>query len=122
MNSPTTSAMSISDDQGLLLVMALLRCVWLVRLPFLLARLSKSGERVTTLTFVLFAERTFEAPRSMESIQYVARPPERSNTAPVVNEHSSLASQQTSEVASSIVPNRPTGILDSMNSMCSGVI
>ena len=36
----------------------------------------------------------------------------------MLNEHSSLASQQTSEVASSTVPNLPSGIFDSMNSMC----
>ena len=43
--------------------------------------------------------------------QYVARPPETSNTAPVENEHSELASQHTSAATSSIVPNRPIGIL-----------
>ena len=36
--------------------------------------------------------------------------------------HSSLASQQTSEAISSISPNRPSGIFDSMKSMCSCVI
>src|SRR5512137_1715562 len=50
--------------------------------------------------------------------QYVARPPERSNTAPVENEHSSLASQQTIAAISSTPPKRPSGIFDSMKSMC----
>jgi len=54
--------------------------------------------------------------------QYVARPPEASNTAPVENEHSSLASQQISAAISSIPPKRPMGILESMKSMCAGVI
>ena len=46
--------------------------------------------------------------------QYVARPPERSWTAPVVNEHSSDASQATSAATSSGVPTRPMGILATM--------
>src|SRR5690242_20502200 len=54
--------------------------------------------------------------------QYVARPPEQSNTAPVVKEHSSLASQVIRAAISSTVPKRPIGILDSMKSMCSCVI
>jgi hypothetical protein len=44
-NSPTSVATSASDDQGLLLVMAFLRCARLLRLLFfLLAELSKSDE------------------------------------------------------------------------------
>ena len=54
--------------------------------------------------------------------QYVARPPETSNTAPVEKLHSSLASQQTSDVISSMPPNRPMGILDSIQSICCCVI
>jgi len=50
--------------------------------------------------------------------QYVARPPEASNTAPVENEHSSLASQQISAAISCTAPKRPIGIFDSMKSMC----
>ena len=46
--------------------------------------------------------------------QYVARPPEISNTPPVSNEFSSDASQQTIDVTSSTVTNRPRGIFDSM--------
>ena len=54
--------------------------------------------------------------------QYVARPPDKSNTAPVENEHSSDASQQTSDAISSTVPKRPIGIFDNMKSMCCCVI
>ena len=54
--------------------------------------------------------------------QYVARPPDRSNTAPVENEQSSLASQHTSAAISSTSPKRPIGIFDSMKSMCCCVI
>ena len=46
----------------------------------------------------------------------------RSNTAPVENEQSSLASQHTSAAISSTVPKRPIGIFDSMKSMCCCVI
>ena len=46
--------------------------------------------------------------------QYVARPPERSNTAPVLNEHSSEHNQATSAAASSRLPKRPRGIFESM--------
>ena len=46
--------------------------------------------------------------------QYVARPPERSKTAPVENEHSRLASQQISAAASSTVPKRSIGIFERM--------
>ena len=65
-------------------------------------------------------ERDDRSPRLAEASarQYVARPPDRSNTAPVENEHSSLASQQTSAAISSTVPKRPIGIFDSMKSMC----
>src|SRR5262249_19249328 len=54
------------------------------------------------------------APRESQPPQYVARPPERSNTAPVLNEHSSLASQATSAAISCGSPKRPIGIFDSM--------
>ena len=46
--------------------------------------------------------------------QYVARPPDRSKTAPVLNEHSSDASHAASAAASSVRPNRPMGIFESM--------
>ena len=46
--------------------------------------------------------------------QYVARPPDRSKTAPVVNEFSSEASQQIIAEASSSSRKRPRGIFDSM--------
>jgi len=49
-----------------------------------------------------------------ERAQYVARPPEMSNTAPVENEHSSDASQHTSAATSSTCPSRPIGIFDTM--------
>jgi hypothetical protein len=49
-------------------------------------------------------------------------PPDRSNTAPVEKEQSSVHSQPTMAATSSGVPKRPMGILDSMNWMCSGVI
>src|ERR1700722_12324177 len=45
-----------------------------------------------------------------------------SNTPPVENEHSSLASHSTSEATSSISPNRPIGIFDSIQSICCWVI
>lgn len=44
--------------------------------------------------------------------QYVARPPETSNTAPVEKEHSSEASQATNAATSSARPTRPIGIFD----------
>src|SRR5438093_2959563 len=47
-------------------------------------------------------------------VQYVDRPPERSKTAPVLNEHSSDASQATSAATSCGSPSLPSGILDSM--------
>ena len=50
--------------------------------------------------------------------QYTARPPEMSYVAPVENEQSSLASQQTIAAISSTLPKRPSGIFDSMKSMC----
>ncbi len=49
-----------------------------------------------------------------ERTQYVARPPERSNTAPVLKAHSSEASQHTIAAASSTSRKRPIGIFDSM--------
>ena len=49
---------------------------------------------------------------SRASLQYVARPPETSNTAPVVNEHSSLASQVMIAAISSTVPKRSMGIFE----------
>ena len=45
-----------------------------------------------------------------------------SNTPPVEKLHSSLASQHTSEAISSISPKRPSGIFDSIQSICSCVI
>src|SRR5439155_11164729 len=45
-----------------------------------------------------------------DSGQYVARPPERSYTAPVENEHSSEDSHATSAATSSGLPTRPIGI------------
>ena len=50
--------------------------------------------------------------------QYVARPPDRSNTEAVLNEHSSDASQATIAAASPTSRKRPIGIFDSMKSMC----
>ena len=50
--------------------------------------------------------------------QYVARPPEMSNTAPVVNELSAEASQATIAAISSTLTKRLRGIFDSMKSMC----
>jgi hypothetical protein len=46
--------------------------------------------------------------------QYVALPPDKSNTAPVVNEQSSELSQATIAAASSVLPKRFIGIFDSM--------
>src|SRR5271170_4512276 len=54
------------------------------------------------------------------TIQYVARPPEMSNTAPVLNEHSRLASQQTSAATSSTSPKRSIGILERIYAICAG--
>src|SRR5262245_18894894 len=48
--------------------------------------------------------------------QYVARPPERSYTAPVLKEHSSEASQATSAATSSGRPTRPMGIFETRRS------
>jgi hypothetical protein len=42
--------------------------------------------------------------------QYVARPPDKSNVAPVENEHSSDASQAIMDATSSGRPGRPSGI------------
>src|SRR5262249_4419181 len=46
--------------------------------------------------------------------QYVARPPEMSNTAPVVNEHSAEAQNAASAAISSTSTKRPRGIFASM--------
>ena len=46
--------------------------------------------------------------------QYVARPPEMSNTAPVVNEHSAEAQNAASAANSSTSTKRARGILESM--------
>ena len=46
--------------------------------------------------------------------QYVARPPDRSNTAPVVNEFSSEASHATIDAISFTSTKRPRGIFESM--------
>lgn len=46
--------------------------------------------------------------------QYVARPPEMSKTAPVENEHSSLANHATIAANSSGLPSRPIGIFDNI--------
>src|SRR5207253_850075 len=54
--------------------------------------------------------------------QYTARPPDRSKTAPVENEHSSVQSHATRAAISSTWPKRPMGILDNMKSMCACVI
>ena len=54
--------------------------------------------------------------------QYVARPPEMSNTAPVVKELSADAHQAASAAISSTLTKRARGIFDSMKSMCSCVI
>src|SRR6266571_3058932 len=55
-----------------------------------------------------------------EWIQYVARPPDRSNTAPVLNEHSSEQSHAIIAAASPTSRKRAIGILLSMKPMCSG--
>ncbi len=47
-------------------------------------------------------------------IQYVARPPEISNTAPVVNAHSCEAQNATRSAISSTLTKRPRGIFESM--------
>src|SRR5262249_20677249 len=54
--------------------------------------------------------------------QYVARPPERSKTAPVLKEHSREHSQATRAAASSFCPKRPIGIRESIYWMCPGAI
>jgi hypothetical protein len=55
-------------------------------------------------------------------LQYVARPPEISNTAPVEKLHSSLASHRINEATSSMSPKRPMGIFESIQSICVWVI
>ncbi len=52
--------------------------------------------------------------QTSKQLQYTARPPEISNTAPVENEQSSDASQATSAAISSTVTKRFIGIFDSM--------
>src|ERR1022692_436437 len=54
--------------------------------------------------------------------QYVARPPDRSNVAPVVKLHSGLAIHATIAAISGMVRNRPIGILAFIAAICSGVI
>ncbi len=56
----------------------------------------------------------------MAAVQYVARPPEMSNTPAVLNEQSSEQSQATKAAISSTRTNRPIGIFERMNSMKSG--
>ena len=66
--------------------------------------------------------RDLVAPLPARVRQYTERPPLMSNTAPVENEFSSVASHVTSEASSSISRKRPRGIFDSMNLWNSGVI
>ena len=54
--------------------------------------------------------------------QYVARPPEMSNTPPVENEQSSEQSQATMAAISCGRPKRPSGIFDFIMSMWAWVI
>ena len=53
-------------------------------------------------------------PDRLKHPQYVARPPEMSNTAPVVNAHSGEAQNATRSAISSTLTNRPRGIFASM--------
>src|SRR6218665_1376677 len=67
------------------------------------------------------ASRLFQpegTPSRMALAQYVARPPDASNTPAVVKEHSSLASHAITAAISSTVPKRPIGIFESLKSMC----
>ena len=59
-------------------------------------------------------EKLTQAGQRLARAQYVARPPLRSNTAPVVNEFSFDTSHATIAAISSTVTNRPRGIFDSM--------
>jgi len=68
-----------------------------------------SGETRREIASVCVGERC----RAEAYVQYVARPPDRSKTAPVENEHSSEASQATSAATSSGRPARPSGIFAS---------
>src|ERR1700683_1744616 len=52
--------------------------------------------------------------------QYVARPPDKSNAAPGVNEFSALASQQIMDAASSSSSIRPRGIFETIMARKSG--
>src|SRR5713101_468765 len=77
-----------------------------------------------------FLQNLIERPSSVSIIsaccrllQYVARPPEISSTAPVVNEHSAELQNATSEAISSTLTKRPFGIFESIKkSMCCCVI
>ena len=60
------------------------------------------------------AVRASDKPYGVRRRQYVARPPDRSNTAPVLNEQSSLASQAIIAAISSGMTKRAIGILPSM--------
>ncbi len=53
-------------------------------------------------------------PGMMDFNQYVARPPDMSNTAPVVKEHSCEAQKATRLAISSTSTKRPRGIFESM--------
>src|SRR6476661_5363678 len=61
-------------------------------------------------------------PPTLLQTQYVARPPERSKTPPVVKEHSAVHNQATIAAISSVRPKRPMGIFESMKSICACVI
>jgi hypothetical protein len=52
--------------------------------------------------------------------QYVARPPERSNTAPALNVHESEQSHSTSSATSLAVPSRLKVVRDTMAAIASG--
>src|ERR1700733_776914 len=68
------------------------------------------------------SRRPLGRPPQGEDSQYVARPPEMSNTAPVENEQSSEASQAASAASSSTRTKRFFGIFDSMKSIWACVI
>ena len=71
----------------------------------------KSG---TNITFEWFECDKAETPVALGLCQYVARPPETSNTAPVENEQSSDASHAIIAASSSTITKRFIGIFDSM--------
>src|SRR5580698_7878003 len=56
----------------------------------------------------------------MRGHQYVDRPPDMSNVAPVENEQSSLHSHAIKAATSVTLPSRPIGILPMENCCCSG--